>query len=151
MSIRDSFQVPRPFAAALLVLLAGASCATEQTQLRKEARQREALNELVEGYWHALRWEYFDMAVAYLQDEDDRGRLWEYLLSRQGKATIGEVAIYRIEIDDDLQHATVFVRYELIVTNEAILRKVTARQRWSLAPDNRWYLELDPEELTRLG
>ncbi len=133
-----------------LLLAVPTSCATEKSHLRKAENQRETLGELAEGYWHALRWEYYDKAVAYLENEEDRGKLWEYLLSRQGKVTIGQVTIYRIDLDDDLEHATVSVQYELLRTNEAVLHKVTAKQRWYLAQDGHWYLEFDPEELTRL-
>ncbi len=137
-------------ALALLLGLTACSCAAERSQVRREARQEEVLAELVEGYWHALRWQYYDMAVEYLEKDSDRGRLWEYLLSRQGVATIGDVTIYRIALDDDLAHATAFIRYELMISNQAVVRKVTAKQRWYLGEGDRWYLELDPEELTRL-
>ncbi len=126
------------------------ACATDKAHLRKEARQRETLAELVEGYWHALRWEYYDMAVAYLEKEEDRGKLWEYLLASQGKVRISGVTIYRIDLDEDLQSATVSVQYNLMRTNEAVLHKVTARQHWYIGSDGHWYLRLDPEELTRL-
>ena len=148
MSLQPSWN--RVLSFVFIILIATTSCAAEKSHLRKEAHQRETLSELVEGYWHALRWEYYDMAVAYLQDEEDQAKLWEYLLSRQGKITIGEVTIYRIEIEDDLEHATVSVQYQVLRTNEAVLHKVTARQRWYLAADGHWYLEFDPEELTRL-
>jgi len=134
--------------ATIVFLVSG--CSAERSQIRHNDQQMEILSELVEGYWHAVRWGYTDLAADYVEEGDDRAALTEYLLSRQDIANITDVEIYQVKIDDDLMSAIARVQYSLILKNENVLRKKRIRQTWYRTKGNHWFLRLTPDELKRL-
>jgi len=136
---------------ALLAMGAGLSsgCANEAAVLRKESNTQKLLQDTAKAYWHALRWNYMEKAVNFVESEQDKADLFEYLLDRKGKASMDDPTIYRVVRSEDHQDATVYISYELMLIVQAQLMQRRAKQHWYLKR-GRWFLELAPEELTRL-
>ncbi len=132
------------------ILLSIGGCVGAHASVRKQAKKQELLRESVEAYWHALRWGYYDRAVPFVEEPTARALLWEYLLDREGKATINDATVYRLDWPGDDKPAEVYVRYQLYLNDELVVTNRKAVQTWYLS-NGRWYLDLTPEELALLS
>jgi len=123
-------------------------CAGPATQVRQQDQAKAMVTEMAQKYWHALRWGELDKAAEFLEGVDARSQMWDYWLSRQGKASLNDSNVYLVKVAPDLRTATISVSYQLMKSNAMTVEERQVKQTWYRS-QGRWFLKLTPEELTR--
>jgi hypothetical protein len=132
-----------------LLALAGA-CATDRPGKGRKDEEKAVVTESATKYWQALMWNNGEKAVEYIEKDEDKSHLWEYLISRDGKARLSDTQVYMVILDERYEHATVSVSYQVALAESSSVETRQAKQTW-YRHGGKWYLELTGEELKRLN
>lgn len=136
--------------ASLLALgpLGLSGCAHDKAALRNEEKEKADLSARSELFWRSLRWQDYDGAAAFVEDDEQRVS-WKLVMESESKAVRWQdSSLLDLKVDpvldepdgDRLQMGTVRVRTEYYELPAQVLRQEVVVQTWYRSHDG-WFLQ----------
>lgn len=133
-----------------LTVLGGLGCANGEFRLNDPFDREETLSHAQHQYTILIRWSEFQRAGTYIA-EDERDAFLEQMNGLED-ARFTDFESGEVEIDDELEKATVKVTYTVYLPSSPYEMEVSETQEWSRSNvSNKWHVSSTFEGLHQLA